>query len=121
MFSIADQESYRSALDMVRHLRVDLGLDRAILLVGNKVDLARQRKVAVRGEHAVLGLRRRLSGVMPAGVPSLASVCAGSALLFARQPGCGGGGELAEVVSWLIGSMVVNWLAVVVSWLAVGW
>ena len=36
MFSIADQESYRSALDMVRHLRVDLGLDRAILLVGNK-------------------------------------------------------------------------------------
>ena len=62
MFSIADQESYRSALDMVRHLRVDLGLDRAILLVGNKVDLARQRKVAVRGEHAVWGFRRRLSG-----------------------------------------------------------
>ena len=68
MFSIADQESYRSALDMVRHLRVDLGLDRAILLVGNKVDLARQRKVAVRGEHAVWAFRRRLSGVIPAGV-----------------------------------------------------
>ena len=51
MFSIADQESYTSALDMIRHLRVNLGLDRAILLVGNKVDLARQRKVNLRGEQ----------------------------------------------------------------------
>ncbi|XP_076449908.1 GTP-binding protein REM 1-like [Babylonia areolata] len=48
VFSLADPQSYTSAVDLLRHLRVDLGTDRSILLVGNKVDLARQRRVEER-------------------------------------------------------------------------
>ncbi|XP_076448822.1 uncharacterized protein LOC143285439 [Babylonia areolata] len=45
VFSVADTASYNYAVDTVRRLRVDCGTDRAIILVGNKIDLARQRRV----------------------------------------------------------------------------
>ncbi|KAK7497723.1 hypothetical protein BaRGS_00011118 [Batillaria attramentaria] len=45
VFSLSDAASYHTAVNSLRHLRVDLGLDRAVVLVGNKVDLARQRRV----------------------------------------------------------------------------
>ncbi|KAL8580328.1 hypothetical protein ACOMHN_039539 [Nucella lapillus] len=48
VFSLADPESYTSAVELLRHLRVDLGSDRSILLVGNKLDLVRQRRVEER-------------------------------------------------------------------------
>ncbi|KAL8613841.1 hypothetical protein ACOMHN_032831 [Nucella lapillus] len=45
VFSLADQESFTCAIRLVHHLRMDLGSDRAILLVANKLDLARQRRI----------------------------------------------------------------------------
>ncbi|KAL8563855.1 hypothetical protein ACOMHN_034234 [Nucella lapillus] len=45
VFSVTDSASYNYAVATVRRLRVDSGIDRAIILVGNKIDLARQRRV----------------------------------------------------------------------------
>lgn len=56
VFSLADLTSYASAVDTVRHLRVNLGIDRAIILVGNKVDLVRQRRVSARGQCLIIFL-----------------------------------------------------------------
>ncbi|XP_067651732.1 GTP-binding protein Rit1-like [Haliotis asinina] len=44
-FSITDHESFETAVNMVRQLRVEMGTDRAIILVANKTDLVRQRRV----------------------------------------------------------------------------
>ncbi|XP_076470086.1 GTP-binding protein REM 1-like [Babylonia areolata] len=53
VFSLADQASFSGAVSTVRHLRLDLGTDRAILMVANKVDLARQRRVHLADARAV--------------------------------------------------------------------
>ncbi|PVD20965.1 hypothetical protein C0Q70_19129 [Pomacea canaliculata] len=53
VFSLADVASYTTAISIVRHLRVDLCSDRAIVLVGNKVDLARQRRVSSRDARLI--------------------------------------------------------------------
>ncbi|KAK6174441.1 hypothetical protein SNE40_017718 [Patella caerulea] len=45
VFSIIDQSSFESATNLIRHLRVTMGTDRAILLAANKIDLVRQRRV----------------------------------------------------------------------------
>lgn len=48
VFSLSDSSSYHTAVNTLRHLRVELGSDRAVVLVGNKVDLVRQRRVSGR-------------------------------------------------------------------------
>ncbi|XP_070192348.1 GTP-binding protein REM 1-like [Littorina saxatilis] len=45
VFSVTDPGSYNYAVNTVRKLRVESGIDRAIILVGNKIDLVRQRRV----------------------------------------------------------------------------
>ncbi|KAK7114267.1 hypothetical protein V1264_000352 [Littorina saxatilis] len=45
VFAINDHDSFDTAQQLVRYLRVDYGTDRAILLVANKTDLVRKRKV----------------------------------------------------------------------------
>ncbi|XP_046555552.1 GTP-binding protein RAD-like [Haliotis rubra] len=46
VFSITDHASFCVANSIVRYLRVDFGTDRAIILVANKIDLVRKRKVS---------------------------------------------------------------------------
>nr|KAG5707195.1 hypothetical protein BaRGS_017879 [Batillaria attramentaria] len=45
IFSVTDPGTYNYAVNTVRQLRVESGVDRVIILVGNKIDLARQRRV----------------------------------------------------------------------------
>lgn len=45
VFSVTDPGTYNYAVNTVRKLRVESGVDRVIILVGNKIDLARQRRV----------------------------------------------------------------------------
>ncbi|XP_070191750.1 GTP-binding protein RAD-like [Littorina saxatilis] len=45
VFSVTDRSSFDVAAFLMRHLRVEVGTDRAIILVANKVDLVRQRRV----------------------------------------------------------------------------
>ncbi|PVD21281.1 hypothetical protein C0Q70_19452 [Pomacea canaliculata] len=45
VFAINEHASFEVAQNLVRFLRVDYGTDRAILLVANKIDLVRKRKV----------------------------------------------------------------------------
>ncbi|KAH9495548.1 hypothetical protein Btru_013538 [Bulinus truncatus] len=45
VFAINDHDSFDQAQQLVRYLRVDHGTDRVILLVANKIDLVRKRKV----------------------------------------------------------------------------
>ncbi|CAL1543114.1 unnamed protein product [Lymnaea stagnalis] len=45
VFAINDHASFEQAQQLVRYLRVDHGTDRAIVLVANKIDLVRKRKV----------------------------------------------------------------------------
>ncbi|RUS84517.1 hypothetical protein EGW08_007686, partial [Elysia chlorotica] len=45
VFSIVDLASFRVARDLARQLRVNLGTDRVIVLVGNKSDLVRKRQI----------------------------------------------------------------------------
>ena len=49
VFAINDHDSFDTAHQLVRYLRVDYGTDRAILLVANKIDLVRKRKVTTEG------------------------------------------------------------------------
>jgi Rad/Gem-related GTP binding protein 1 len=49
VFAINDHDSFNTAGQLVRYLRVDYGTDRAILLVANKIDLVRKRKVTAEG------------------------------------------------------------------------
>ena len=49
VFAINDHDSFDTAQQLVRYLRVDYGTDRAILLVANKIDLVRKRKVTAEG------------------------------------------------------------------------
>ncbi|ESO82236.1 hypothetical protein LOTGIDRAFT_92070, partial [Lottia gigantea] len=46
VFSITDKASFETATSIARYLRIELGTDRAILLVANKIDLVRKRKVS---------------------------------------------------------------------------
>ncbi|ESO98248.1 hypothetical protein LOTGIDRAFT_159043 [Lottia gigantea] len=45
VFSLIEPSSFETATSLIRHLRVTMGLDRTIMLVANKTDLARQRRV----------------------------------------------------------------------------
>ncbi|XP_005090339.1 GTP-binding protein GEM [Aplysia californica] len=45
VFSINDHSSFDQAQELVRYLRVEMGTDRVIVLVANKIDLVRKRKV----------------------------------------------------------------------------
>lgn len=50
VYAINDHASFETAQALVRFLRVDYGTDRAILLVANKTDLVRKRKVTADGK-----------------------------------------------------------------------
>jgi GTPase SAR1 family protein len=50
VFSVTDTNTYNYALRALRKLRVEAGVDRTVILVGNKIDLARQRRVTRSGE-----------------------------------------------------------------------
>ncbi|ESO98246.1 hypothetical protein LOTGIDRAFT_159041 [Lottia gigantea] len=56
VFSIIDHPSFVAAANLVRHLRVTLGTDRVIMLVANKTDLVRQRKVSA-NEARVIAMK----------------------------------------------------------------
>ncbi|KAK3761157.1 hypothetical protein RRG08_022561 [Elysia crispata] len=47
VYSIIDLASFRVARDLARQLRVNLGTDRVIVLVGNKSDLVRKRQIKI--------------------------------------------------------------------------
>ena len=49
VFSIAHRDTFDVSLDLLSELRMDLGTDRPIVLVGNKLDLVRKRKVKTEG------------------------------------------------------------------------
>ena len=53
VFSVTDPSTYNYAVNTVRKLRVESGTDRAIILVGNKIDLVRQRRVTKHGESVL--------------------------------------------------------------------
>ncbi|CAI9737392.1 GTP-binding protein GEM-like [Octopus vulgaris] len=46
VYSITDRSSYKSAIDILHLLRQDMGSDRAVILVANKIDLVRKREVS---------------------------------------------------------------------------
>ncbi|BFZ19885.1 hypothetical protein BsWGS_22924 [Bradybaena similaris] len=46
VFAINDHSSFEQARELIRYLRVDYGTDRVIVLVANKIDLVRKRKVS---------------------------------------------------------------------------
>lgn len=54
IFSIAHRDTFDVASDLLSELRVDLGSDRPIVLVGNKLDLVRKRKVNTEGKMRVM-------------------------------------------------------------------
>ncbi|BFZ19617.1 hypothetical protein BsWGS_22656 [Bradybaena similaris] len=58
VFAVSDPASYRQAVEAVRRLRDEVRTNRAVILVGNKTDLARQRRVA-RHEAARLARKYR--------------------------------------------------------------
>ncbi|KAL5022826.1 hypothetical protein ScPMuIL_001981 [Solemya velum] len=46
VFSVAHRDTFAVATDTLKDLRNGLGTDRAVLLVGNKTDLVRKRKIS---------------------------------------------------------------------------
>lgn len=63
VFSVTDVSTYNYAVSTVRRLRVEKGVDRAIILVGNKIDLARQRRVTKHGQSLVYWIKRWMDGL----------------------------------------------------------
>lgn len=49
IFSIAHRDTFDTAVQLLQELRMDLGTDRTTILVGNKSDLVRKRKVTTEG------------------------------------------------------------------------
>ena len=50
VFSIAHRDTFDVAVDLLAELLLDIGTDRATILVGNKADLVRKRKVKMEGK-----------------------------------------------------------------------
>lgn len=50
MYSVDDVASFESVEETMYHLRHDLGSDRPFILVANKIDLVRNRKVSPEGK-----------------------------------------------------------------------
>lgn len=50
VFSVTDRASFDVAAFLLRYLQVEVGTDRPIILVANKVDLVRQRRVTGAGK-----------------------------------------------------------------------
>ena len=61
VFSVTDPGTYNYAVNTVRKLRVESGIDRAIILVGNKIDLVRQRRVTKHGQFTLFASVRCFS------------------------------------------------------------
>ena len=49
VYSATDRSSYDLAVDILRQLREEVGATKAIILVGNKTDLARKRTISADG------------------------------------------------------------------------
>ncbi|CAH1778648.1 unnamed protein product [Owenia fusiformis] len=47
VYSITDRKSYQHAIDLLHEIRMEAGLETAIILVGNKSDIVRQRQIAI--------------------------------------------------------------------------
>ena len=60
VFALNDLDSFHHGGLSLRHLREELGTDRAIILVGNKSDLVRQRRVNIKGRESGTALHSRL-------------------------------------------------------------
>ncbi|CAG2237158.1 unnamed protein product [Mytilus edulis] len=45
IFSIPHRDTFDTAVDLLSELRMDMGIDRTVIMVGNKLDLVRKRKV----------------------------------------------------------------------------
>lgn len=54
MYSVDDVASFESVEETMYHLRHDLGSDRPFILVANKIDLVRNRKVSPEGKSISL-------------------------------------------------------------------
>lgn len=52
VFSVDDVETFERAEEAMHRLRHDLGSDRPIVLVANKIDLVRNRKVTSEGKFS---------------------------------------------------------------------
>lgn len=50
IFSIAHRDTFDTAVDLLSELRMDMGTDRTVIMVGNKLDLVRKRKVKTEGK-----------------------------------------------------------------------
>jgi precorrin-3B methylase len=50
IFSIAHRETFDTAVDLLSELRMDMGTDRTVIMVGNKLDLVRKRRVKTEGK-----------------------------------------------------------------------
>jgi len=53
VFSLTDRQSFRYACDVLRLLRHHSRTDAAVILVGNKSDLVRGRRVTDDGQHTI--------------------------------------------------------------------
>jgi len=49
VYSATDSSSFDLAVDILRQLREEVGATKAIILVGNKTDLARKRTISADG------------------------------------------------------------------------
>jgi len=49
VYSATDRSSFDLAVDILRQLREEVGATKAIILVGNKTDLARKRTISADG------------------------------------------------------------------------
>lgn len=50
VYSVSDRKSFDTAVEVLRYLRCDLGTDRTVNLVANKMDLRRQQRVTAKGQ-----------------------------------------------------------------------
>ena len=54
VFSTTDRISFDQAVEVLKQLREEVGAHKAIILVGNKADLARKRMIPADGKYTVL-------------------------------------------------------------------
>lgn len=52
VFSSNDRNSFDVAVETLHQLREELATDKAIILVANKIDLARKRKIDIEGNQS---------------------------------------------------------------------
>lgn len=51
VFAVTDRKTFDRAVAIIHQLRYDVGTDRSIILVANKIDVVRNRIVSPEGEY----------------------------------------------------------------------